>query len=55
MSPSLHNGMRGKRTYLNAYAINPGGAFTFDAENKATFRPPRQGVAVKVVLACVQK
>ena len=40
---------------LNAYAINPGGAFTFDAENKATFRPPRQGVAVKVVLACVQK
>jgi hypothetical protein len=40
---------------LNAYAINPGGAFTFDTENKATFRPPRQGVAVKVVLACVQK
>jgi hypothetical protein len=40
---------------LSVYAINPGGTFTFDAENKATFRPQRQGAAVKVVLACVQK
>src|SRR5262249_50310873 len=36
---------------LNTYAINPGGTFVFDAENKATFRPQRQGVSVKVVLA----
>ena len=41
---------------LSAHAINPGGSFIFDADNnKATFRPPRQGVSVKVVLACVQK
>jgi hypothetical protein len=39
---------------LNAHAIDPGGPFSFDADNrKATFRPQRQGVAVKVVLACV--
>jgi hypothetical protein len=40
---------------LNSYAINPGGTFSFDADNKATFRPQRQGASVKVVLACVQK
>jgi hypothetical protein len=40
---------------LTAYAINPGGSFVFDSENKATFRPQRQGVAVKVVLACAPK
>ena len=40
---------------LNTYAINPGGTFSFDADNKATFRPQRQGASVKVVLACVQK
>src|SRR5262249_2721651 len=29
---------------LSSYAINPGGAFTFDADNrKATFRPQLQG------------
>jgi hypothetical protein len=40
---------------LSAHAI-PGGTFTFDADNrKATFRPQRQGVSVKVLLACVQK
>jgi hypothetical protein len=40
---------------LNTYAINPGGTFSFDSDNKATFRPQRQGASVKVVLACVQK
>ena len=40
---------------LSSYAINPGGSFVFDSENKATFRPQRQGVAVKVVLACAPK
>jgi hypothetical protein len=40
---------------LSTYAINPGGSFVFDAENKATFRPQRQGIAVKVVLACAPK
>jgi len=40
---------------LNTYAINPGGTFVFDADNKATFRPQRPGVSVKVVLACVPK
>ena len=40
---------------LSTYAINPGGSFIFDADNKATFRPQRQGVSVKVVLTCVQK
>jgi hypothetical protein len=40
---------------LSAYAITPGGTFIFDADNKATFRPQRQGVSVKVVLACAPK
>jgi hypothetical protein len=40
---------------LNAYAINPGGTFTYEADNRATFRPQRPGVAVKVVLACIPK
>ena len=40
---------------LSTYAINPGGTFVFDAESKATFRPQRQGTAVKVILACVEK
>ncbi len=40
---------------LTTYAINPGGTFTFEADNQATFRPQRQGVAVKVSLACVPK
>ena len=40
---------------LSTYAINPGGSFVFDADNKATFRPQRQGVSVKVVLACAPK
>ena len=40
---------------LSTYAINPGGSFVFDSESKATFRPQRQGVAVKVVLACAPK
>ena len=40
---------------LSTYAINPGGSFVFDSEFKATFRPQRQGVAVKVVLACAPK
>jgi hypothetical protein len=40
---------------LSFYAINPGGTFTFDADSrKATFRPQRQGVSVKVILACAQ-
>jgi len=40
---------------ITTYAINPGGSFVFDADNKATFRPQRQGVLVKVVLACAPK
>jgi hypothetical protein len=41
---------------LNSYAINPGGTFTFDADNrKATFRPPLQEAPVKIVLACAEK
>lgn len=41
---------------LSAHAINPGGTFNFEADNsKATFRPQRQGVSVKILLACVQK
>src|SRR5262245_5678811 len=38
---------------LNSFAINPGGTFVFDADNKATFRPQRQGVSAKCSwLAC---
>jgi hypothetical protein len=37
---------------LETIAINPGGTFTFDADNKATFRPEQQDTPVKVILAC---
>jgi hypothetical protein len=40
---------------LTTYAINPGGTFVFEDENRATFRPQRQGVAIKVVVACAPK
>jgi hypothetical protein len=40
---------------LSTYAINPGGTFVYEADNKTTFRPQRPGVSIKVVLACVQK
>ncbi len=40
---------------LNTYAINPGGTFTFEADNQATFRPQRPNVAASVILACVRK
>jgi hypothetical protein len=40
---------------LSTHAINPGGTFVFEEDNRATFRPQRQGAAVKVVVACVPK
>jgi hypothetical protein len=40
---------------LSAYAITPGGTFIYEADNRATFRPQRPGVAVKVILACIPK
>src|SRR6266540_4174671 len=40
---------------LTTYAINPGGTFVFEDEGRATFRPQRQGAAVKVVVACAPK
>jgi hypothetical protein len=41
---------------LSSNAISPGGSFSFDADNnRVTFRPERQGVSVKIILACVQK
>jgi hypothetical protein len=35
--------------------MNPGGTFVFEEDNRATFRPQRQGVAIKVMVACVPK
>jgi hypothetical protein len=40
---------------LDTVAINPGGTFIFDADNKATFRPEQQDRPVKVILSCVRK
>ena len=40
---------------LTTYAISPGGSFVFESDSKATFRPQRQGAAVKVILACVPR
>jgi hypothetical protein len=40
---------------LSTYAINPGGTFSYEAYNRAIFRPQRSGVAVKVMLACIPK
>ena len=40
---------------LSTYAVNPGGTFVFEEDNRATFRPQRQGVSTKVVLACIPK
>src|SRR5262245_6324258 len=40
---------------LTTYAINPVATFVFEDEGRATFRPQRQGIAVKVVVACAPK
>src|SRR5262245_2935258 len=40
---------------LSTYAINPGGTFVFEEQNRATFRPQQQGTAIKVVIACAPK
>ena len=40
---------------LNTFAIGLSGSFVFEDEIRATFRPPRQGASVRVVLACAQK
>ncbi|HEY6995633.1 MAG TPA: hypothetical protein VH397_18160 [Xanthobacteraceae bacterium] len=40
---------------LSTFAINPGGTFTYEADNQATFRPARPNVAATVILACVAK
>jgi hypothetical protein len=40
---------------LSTYALNPGGTFTYEADNRATFRPQQPGVSAKVVLACVPR
>jgi hypothetical protein len=45
----------GNERILNTYAINPGGAFTFEEDNRATFRPQRPGVSIRVVVACIPK
>jgi hypothetical protein len=37
------------------FAVDYTGTFIFDADNKATFRPQRHGVSVKIVLACAPK
>jgi len=41
-----------RRLSVNA---NPEGTFTFDTDNRATFRPKRQGVPVKINLACLPR
>ena len=40
---------------LNAYAIAPGGAVTYETENRVAFRPQRRGTIVKVTLGCIPK
>jgi hypothetical protein len=40
---------------LNTYAINPGGTFVLEEQNRATFRPQQEGTAIKVVVACAPK
>jgi len=40
---------------LSTHALNPGGTFVFEEDNRATFRPQRQGVAIKVMVACIPK
>jgi hypothetical protein len=40
---------------VNTFALGPVGTFIFEEENRATFRPQRQGAPVKVVLACAQR
>jgi hypothetical protein len=37
---------------LNAYALAPGGSFTFDDDRRVTFRPARRP-SNKIVLVCV--
>jgi hypothetical protein len=39
---------------LNAYALTPGGVFTFEDDRRVTFRPARRPSS-KIVLACVRQ
>jgi hypothetical protein len=39
---------------INGFAIGPTGTFDFEENNRATFRPQRQGASVRIVLACAQ-
>jgi hypothetical protein len=40
---------------LNVYALNPGGTFVFEDDNRVSFRPLRRGGDTKVVVACIPK
>jgi hypothetical protein len=40
---------------LNVFAINPGGSFTLEDENKAIFRPQHTDAPTKLSVACVPK
>ena len=39
---------------FNTFALTPGGTFVLEEYNRATFRPARQGVSVKVSVACAK-
>src|SRR5438552_10314611 len=40
---------------LSTLAVNPGGTFTLESENRTTFRPSRRNTANKVSVACMKQ
>jgi hypothetical protein len=40
---------------VNAYALAPGGTFVYEDDNRASYRPQRRNVDIKVVVACIPR
>jgi hypothetical protein len=40
---------------VNAYAINPGGTFAYEADSRVNFQPQQQGASTRVVIVCVRQ
>jgi len=40
---------------VNAYALAPGGTFVYEDDNRASYRPQRRNVDIRVVVACIPK
>jgi len=40
---------------VNAYALAPGGTFVYEDDNRASYRPQRRNVDIRVMVACIPR